>query len=124
MSFSKSFLAVCLALPLTLALSATGLSLMAQDMRDGLPFKPDPVKGYQTAQKLCTGCHVIDKGQTGTAKPGVPSFLYMANKPDQTGEKLAHSMIHPFPPMIDTHLTTHEIKDISTYILSLKPAKQ
>ncbi len=115
---------------LTKAIIVTGLAVcasvplvQAQDMRGNLPFKPDSVRGYQTATKLCTNCHIIDRGQTGMAQPGVPSFNYMANKPGQSSDKLATIMIHPFPPMIDAHLTTHEIKDISAYILSLKSKK-
>ena len=102
---------------------ASGQTVKAQDLRNGLPFEPDPMRGYATAVKLCTGCHIIDLKQTGKAQPGVPSFLYMANKPMQTVRKLSDSMIHPYPPMIDTHLTMHEIKDISAYILSLKSDK-
>ena len=95
----------------------------AQDLKGKLPFKPDPARGHQTAIKLCTSCHLVDKEQIGTTQPGVPSFMQMANRPGQTSDKLATIMIHPFPPMIDTHLTTHEIKDISAYILSLKVPK-
>jgi mono/diheme cytochrome c family protein len=119
MNFTKTMIAACMGM----ALCLPAQSILAQDMRDGLPFKPNPTKGYETALKLCAGCHVIDKEQTGTAQPGVPSFLYMANKMGQTNENLASTMIHPFPPMVDTHLTTHEIKDISVYILSLKSGK-
>ncbi|MCP4934625.1 MAG: cytochrome c [bacterium] len=108
-----SGLALCVSIPL----------VQAQDLRGNRPFNPDPARGYQTASKLCTTCHIIDNGQIGTVQPGVPSFIHMANKPGQTSEKLAAIMIHPFPPMIDTHLTTHEIKDISAYILSLKSKK-
>lgn len=92
----------------------------AQDMRDGLPFEADPVRGHETATKLCTSCHIIDTAQTGTTQPGVPSFRYIASKPEQSLDKLARTMIHPFPPMIDAHLTNHEIKDISAYIMTLK----
>ena len=104
-------------------LCMSGNAVLAQDLKGKQPFKPDPARGHKTAIKLCTGCHIIDKGQTGSTQPGVPSFIYMANKPDQSSDKLANIMIHPFPPMIDTHLTTHEIKDISAYILSLKAPK-
>ena len=93
---------------------------LAQDERSKKPFKPDPARGHVAATKLCATCHIIDKRQAGPAQPGVPSFHYMANKPGQSSEKLGNVMIHPFPPMIDAHLTIHEIKDISAYILSLK----
>jgi mono/diheme cytochrome c family protein len=113
-----------IALLMGIALCVSFVAAVAQDMRKGLPFEPDPARGHETALKLCTGCHVIDKMQTGTMQPGVPSFLFMANKPGQTYEELENNMIHPFPPMIDAHLTIHEIKDISAYILSLKSPEQ
>ena len=117
MKFRKAGIVVCTGL----MLCVSGAVALAQDGKK--PFKPNPARGYETATKLCTGCHIIDNGQTGTAQPGVPSFLYMANKSGQSSDKLASFMIHPFPPMVDAHLTTHEIKDISAYILSLKTAK-
>lgn len=112
-----------IALGAVVVLSGMSLSAMALGLKGAVPFKPDAARGHLTAVKLCTGCHIVDKEQTGTAQPGVPSFIYMANKPGQTEKALANTMIHPFPPMIDTHLTTHEIKDLSVYILSLKSAK-
>ena len=106
---------------IVLCISST--MVLAQDLKGKKLFKADPARGYGTATKLCTSCHIIDNGQTGTVQAGVPSFMYLANKQGQSSEKLEGIMIHPFAPMIDTHLTTHEIKDISAYILSLKPSK-
>ena len=88
-----------------IALWASANMALAEDPRGKIAFKPDPSRGHQTAMKLCTGCHVIDRQQTGTVQPGVPSFVYMANKQRQSPEKLAAALIHPFPPMIETHLS-------------------
>jgi mono/diheme cytochrome c family protein len=97
-------------------------SAVAQEKLPGIakPFVPDPVRGLETARKLCASCHIVEESQKGAAQPGIPSFRYMANRDGQSEANLRENMIHPFPPMTDTHLTLKEIKNISAYILSLK----
>ena len=111
-------IAISLCFPL-FALNATEMN--AQEMKVNVPFKADPARGHQTAQKLCASCHIVSKTQKGPVHDGVPSFSHIGNLGGQNMQRLAVVMIHPKKPMIDLHLTTHEIKDIAAYILSLGP---
>jgi hypothetical protein len=50
----------------------------------------------------------------------VPSFPAIANRPGATAERLAGKIIVPHPAMPGVPLTVSEIRDIVTYIMSLK----
>ena len=53
----------------------------------------------------------------------VPSFESIANRPDQSTQRLTNWLIEPHAPMPNVHLTRLEIRDLSGYILSLRKEK-
>jgi mono/diheme cytochrome c family protein len=50
----------------------------------------------------------------------VPSFAVIANKKDQTIERIAGRIVVPHPPMPQVQLTRAEIAALATYIFSLR----
>lgn len=85
---------------------------------------PDAKTGHEIASKLCTGCHIVDDKSAKDSVPAdVPSFMEIANKPDQTAEKIAGRIVVPHPPMPTIDLTREEIGDVAVYILSLRKAE-
>jgi mono/diheme cytochrome c family protein len=87
---------------------------------DGLA---DPKRGQDLAARLCSGCHIVAPGSAGTANADVPTFAAIAGRADPTAERLAGRIIVPHPPMPNTQLTVAEMRDIISYILSLKPQR-
>ncbi|MBI1385497.1 MAG: c-type cytochrome [Rhizobiales bacterium] len=84
-------------------------------------LKPDPVRGYEVAQRACAVCHALGDEDTRPLPSGVPTFPAIANKPGQTVEGIMASIVLPHPPMLDTHLTKAEIMDVISYLDSLRP---
>ena len=82
---------------------------------------PDAKTGKEIAEKLCSGCHIVNAGTAGpTVQADVPNFAEIANKPDQTTQKIAGRIVIPHPPMPNTQLTREEIGDVAAYILTLR----
>ena len=80
----------------------------------------DPQRGYELATRLCINCHVVDRQASGPMRADVPTFAAIANRPEATAEHLAGRIIVPHPAMPGVPLTAAEIRDIVTYIISLK----
>lgn len=86
----------------------------------------DPVLGREVAQKLCVNCHIV--GPNGSAapenpdvvNPAIPTFMAIAEMPEQTESAIRGFLIDPHPPMPDAQLTAHELDNIAAYIMSLK----
>jgi mono/diheme cytochrome c family protein len=94
---------------------ATGGSALAQ------PGISDPSHGRELANSLCSNCHEIEPGSKETLKTDVPTFLAIANRPGQTAEQLAGTIIlSPHPEMPKAALTTREMRDIIAYLMSLR----
>lgn len=100
-----------------LAAAATlgGAVATAQPVGEG-----DAEQGRQTAERLCTSCHVSDSSSSAVVPAGVPTLRTVANKPDQTAERIAGMLIDPHPPMPNTRVTREEINDIVAYLQSLR----
>lgn len=81
---------------------------------------PDPTRGLEQVKKLCAGCHSVEASANGLVQTDIPSFKSIANRPDQTREKLANWLILPHPPMPDTGLSRQDIRDIGAYLMSLR----
>jgi mono/diheme cytochrome c family protein len=82
---------------------------------------PDAKTGHEIASKLCSGCHIVDSKAAGKTMPAdVPSFEEIANKPDQTTERIAGRIVIPHPPMPTVQLTREEIGDVAAYIMTLR----
>lgn len=77
--------------------------------------------GKEVAQKLCVNCHIIEPG--GPAKevnPDIPTFMAIAEKPDQTESKIRGFLIDPHPPMPNPQLNAQELDNIAAFIMSQK----
>ena len=80
----------------------------------------DKRQGRQLAERLCVNCHNVGSTSDGTSAEVAPSFKDLANRPDQTRERLAGRIVIPHPEMPTIPLTRAEIRDIVAYIISLK----
>jgi mono/diheme cytochrome c family protein len=81
----------------------------------------DTAQGRDLAQKLCVNCHIIEHGgQQDQVTVGIPSFMAIANKAEQTNSKLRSFVRQPHPPMPSVELSEHQLDNIVAYILSLK----
>ena len=83
---------------------------------------PDTARGQGTSERLCTNCHLVKPGQSGSAIAGVPSFAAIANRPDQSSERIANILVQSHPPMPTMSLTRNEILDIIAYLDTLRDA--
>jgi mono/diheme cytochrome c family protein len=80
----------------------------------------DAKRGHALAARLCAQCHRVDGPSTSAVLADVSSFAAIAARPNVNAEQLAGRIIIPHPEMPGVQLTTHEIRDIIAYILSLK----
>ena len=78
------------------------------DTRTARGFRSKP--GARIANSLCSSCHQIEPGSEEGLKTDVPSFSSIANRPGQTEERLAGTIIlSPHPEMPKVALTTREL---------------
>jgi cytochrome c len=80
----------------------------------------DAKHGHALAARLCAQCHLVDGGSPNARLADVPSFSAIAARPGVSAEQLAGRIIIPHPEMPGVQLTTREIRDVVSYILSLK----
>jgi mono/diheme cytochrome c family protein len=83
----------------------------------------DPGRGRELAESLCSTCHVVDASPGNIAKSDVSSFYSIANRADQSQERLAGAIIFPHPAMPKVSFTNAELRDIIAYIMSLRVEK-
>jgi mono/diheme cytochrome c family protein len=78
-------------------------------------------EGEKLARKVCVTCHIVAPG-VGPAQvtAGIPSFMSIADKPDQTATQIQAKILNPHPPMPQVQLTIPELDNLATYIMSLK----
>lgn len=80
----------------------------------------DAKRGHALAARLCAQCHLVDGGSPDARFADIPSFAAIAARPGISAEQLAGQIIVPHPEMPSVQLTTRELRDIISYILSLK----
>ena len=80
----------------------------------------DATHGHALAARLCSQCHQVGGVSADPRLADVPSFPAIAARPGVSAEQLAGRIIIPHPEMPGVQLTTREIRDIVSYILSLK----
>jgi mono/diheme cytochrome c family protein len=83
----------------------------------------DPGRGRELAESLCSTCHVVDASPGNIAKSDISSFYSIANRVDQSQERLAGAIIFPHPAMPKVSFTNAELRDIIAYIMSLRVEK-
>ncbi|NRG16992.1 cytochrome c [Rhizobiales bacterium] len=77
----------------------------------------DPAEGERLARQWCSACHVVaDDQKSGTE--AVPSFTEIAETRGFNEATLAGFLADPHPKMPDMSLTTREISNLTSYILS------
>jgi cytochrome c553 len=106
-------------LALALASGLAAAPLLAQEDDWKPPFQAKPETGRVLALKLCAGCHIVAPDQDSVAQAGIPSFMAIASF-GRDDQYLIDKMIHPYPPMIDAHLSDHEMRHLVAYIHSLQ----
>jgi mono/diheme cytochrome c family protein len=80
----------------------------------------DVAKGRALALTLCAQCH-LNPGQGEKEGPmGVPGFVAVANRPDQTFGGIVRWLKAVPPMMPDHHLTLDEIDELAAFIMSLR----
>lgn len=80
----------------------------------------DADKGRRLAETLCLRCH-LNKGQGEKQGPmGIPGFVAVANRPNQTFDEIIEWLKTVPPMMPDHHLTQDEIYDLAAYIMTLR----
>lgn len=80
---------------------------------------PDPERGKELAQRLCSNCHLVS-GEQEHAVADVPSFHEIANMEGQTAGAIMGKIIIPKHPMPVIPITKSELNDLAAYIMSLK----
>ncbi len=105
------------ALPLVFALAALVLAAPAARTQTQTPA----ARGKEIAERVCAGCHAInDKSGAIMQDTSVPSFRAIASRPQRTPEGLQTYIMTPRHPMPAIPLELKEIRDVVSYIQSLK----
>jgi mono/diheme cytochrome c family protein len=87
----------------------------------GAGHAADVASGQKLARTFCVTCHTVAPGVgPAQATAGIPSFMAVADKPDQSADKIKAALLAPHPPMPQMQLTVHELENLAAYILSLK----
>lgn len=84
------------------------------------PSLPAAEKGLALAQRLCSGCHVVQSETTAGVPAGVPTMRSIARRPGQTGAHIKDTLIAPSHQMPDMQLTIQEIEDLLSYFEALR----
>ena len=84
---------------------------------DKVAVRANPEKGSDLAQRWCVSCHVVSKNQT-KGLDGVPSFAFIAQRPDLNVDKLAFFLLDPHPVMPNMTLSRDNARDLAAYIAS------
>lgn len=79
----------------------------------------DPARGRELANQWCASCHLVSVDQT-SATTEAPPFATIAGRSADEMAALAGFLADPHPPMPDLSLSREEIRDILSYIASLK----
>jgi mono/diheme cytochrome c family protein len=82
-------------------------------------FAANADNGKTLANRWCSGCHVVEHGQT-LATDQAPPFATLAGMPAFDAGKLALLLLKPHPNMPALSLSRTEIADIAAYIATLK----
>lgn len=95
----------------------TSFAATAQDLGDvGV--------GQDLAERVCSTCHRVEKGETDEKFLDVAAFQTLADSPSKTALNLRVFLKSPHRNMPDLILTEVEIDSVIAYIFSLKsPAK-
>ena len=77
------------------------------------------VGGTQLAERWCSTCHIVSDTQE-QATTEAPTFQSIAERSPEAIDALAAFLMDPHPPMPDLSLTREDIRDLLSYIESLR----
>lgn len=95
---------------LVLANLSFAAPLSALDLRE---------EGQALARQWCTSCHVVEAGQSASAR--APAFSEIAANERVTDDHLRAWLSTPHAQMPDMNLSRNEIKALISYFDSLRP---
>ena len=79
----------------------------------------DPIAGAKLARDVCATCHIVSDTQE-QATTEAPTFQSIAERSPEAIDALAAFLMDPHPPMPDLSLTREDIRDLLSYIESLR----
>jgi mono/diheme cytochrome c family protein len=80
----------------------------------------DPQESLAVAQQVCSGCHVIRRGQVPSLNSRAPTFLELATAPGMTVAALTVALTTPHAGMPMFMFTADQRQDVIAYILGLR----
>jgi len=101
-----------------IAVSLLGLATISSFGREARAQDVDA--GERIAKTWCAGCHVVDAKNRKTANDAIPSFSSIAKMSSTTSTSLEVFLSTPHGRMPDYSLSRNEIRNVSSYILSLR----
>jgi hypothetical protein len=85
------------------------LVFWAASIATGQGTSGDVRKGLALVERLCGTCHFVRRDAPDQQMiAGVPSFPTIANRPDQTADRVSGRLLAPHPPMPTIALTAAE----------------
>ena len=85
--------------------------------------EPSAERGHELAGRLCSNCHLVEGQKDAVVPAGIPTMRGIANQPGQTGQRIMDTLIQPHTPMPELRLTIDEIRDVITYLETLRTDK-
>jgi mono/diheme cytochrome c family protein len=108
-------------MPFSKAGIASALVVAGTFSAPALAQSGERVLGEQIAARECAGCHGVGRAK-GVTIQGVyvPSLSEIANRPNQSRERLQSFLTIPRHPMTSPPLADRELRQLAEYILSLR----
>jgi mono/diheme cytochrome c family protein len=82
----------------------------------------DVEAGHALAREVCAVCHEVEGEDAPSPHPEAPTFRQVAEVPGMTAMALNVFFHTPHNHMPDLVLTRDEIRNVSAYILTMKPS--
>ena len=80
----------------------------------------NPASGHDYANKVCAGCHAVEKGENISPTVDVPSFQAVADTQGMSARALVVWLQSPHPNMPDLIIRPDDMDNVIAYILSLR----
>jgi mono/diheme cytochrome c family protein len=79
-----------------------------------------PRAGLQIAREVCASCHAVERGEYHSPRQQAPSFERIARVPGMTTTALTVALRTSHKTMPNIILEPRELRDVTTYITSLR----
>ncbi|MGE0382160.1 MAG: cytochrome c [Hyphomicrobium sp.] len=77
-------------------------------------------RGRALAERLCAECHLNPGQGEKQGEMGIPGFVAVAKRPNQTIDNIVRWLQSAPPMMPDHHLTRDEMEVLADFIMSLR----